>query len=399
LLKETLDGKPVAQLLEERFGTRDIKPEIIDDVHAFFCDVRAVSSGCGCALDKRRAVRLVPFERPYNTLPVMSEVALTYNCNLACRFCYAGCSCSRKRSSGQLSTEQVMRILDIIRRDADVPSVSWTGGEPLLRKDICELTRYASRELGMRVNLITNGNLLTPELADGLKEAGLKSAQVSLEGGSAEVHEALTQVKGSFDKTLRAVRLFREREVFVHTNTTLNRMNVEHTAELVDTVASLGTGRFSMNLMIPTGSAVKELAVTYAEVGDIVRSVDKYASEKGLVFMWYSPTPYCMFNPVTQNMGGKSCAACDGLLSVSPAGEVLPCSSLAKSVGNLLKTPFEKIWFGRKAEYWKQKKYAHKLCLKCDMFNVCTGACPIYWSAMGYRELKEACNGKNQTSV
>ena len=126
LASETLKGKPVAELLEERFGTRDIDPGIIDDVHSFFCDLRAVSSGCACALDKRRAVTLVPFERPYNTLPVMSEVALTYNCNLACRFCYAGCSWSKKKSSGQMSTEQVMRVLDIIRSDADVPSVSWT---------------------------------------------------------------------------------------------------------------------------------------------------------------------------------------------------------------------------------------------------------------------------------
>ncbi|MBP5273480.1 MAG: radical SAM protein [Abditibacteriota bacterium] len=396
LLSEMLEGKKLADILEKRFGTREISEDVIEDIHCFFCDLRALTSGCGCALDKRRAVELVPFERPYNTLPVMSEVALTYRCNLSCRFCYAGCSCTRRDTSPGMDTEDVKKILGIIKRDAQVPSVSWTGGEPLLRKDICELTRYASEELGMKVNLITNGTLLTPALADGLREAGLKSAQVSLEGGTREVHEALTRSEGSFEKTLRAVKLFRERDIFVHTNTTLNRMNADKTEELADLVASLGTGRFSMNLMIPAGSAVKELAVSYSEAGDIIRRTDRYASEKGLVFMWYSPTPYCLFNPVKQDMGGKSCAACDGLLSVSPDGDVLPCSSLAKSVGNLLRTPFEKIWFGRRAEYWKQKKYAHRSCRKCETFNVCAGACPIYWKAMGYKELKEVFRGKNR---
>ena len=396
LLGEMLEGKPIVRVLTERFGSEEIDPEVIEQVHSFFCDLRALVSGCDCALDKRRAVQLVPFERPYNTLPVMSEVALTYRCNLACRFCYAGCACSKKDHSPEMSFEEVRRVLDIIRKEAEVPSVSWTGGEPLLRKDIVPLTEYAAKELGMRVNLISNGNLLTPELADGLKEAGLASAQISLEGGSPEVHDALTQVKGSFERTIAAVGLLRERDIFVHTNTTLCSLNREHLEELVERVASLGTGRFSMNLIIPTGSAVRELVVRYREAGDIVRRVDAMAARKGLIFMWYSPTPYCMFNPVTQNMGGKSCAACDGLLSVSPSGDVLPCSSLPKSVGNLLREPFERVWFGKKAEYWKQKKYAHRLCKKCDMFNVCTGACPIYWSAMGYGELKEVFDGKKR---
>ena len=68
--------------------------------------------------------------------------------------------------------------------------------------------------------------MLTEDYINKLIDAGLKSAQISLEGGTAEVHDNLTQVKGSFEKTVNAVKLFLKTDVHVHTNTTLNQLNV-----------------------------------------------------------------------------------------------------------------------------------------------------------------------------
>ena len=75
-----------------------------------------------------------------------------------------------------------------------MPSVSFTGGEPTLRPELPELVRFA-KQLGMRVNLITNGTLMTEELATRLAEAGLDSAQVSLEGVTAQTHEKITKAR------------------------------------------------------------------------------------------------------------------------------------------------------------------------------------------------------------
>lgn len=377
-------------MLEARRRGLSSDPQALEDVHNFFCDIRSLVMGCLGEGSGRRATETVPFERPHNSLPVLSEITLTYRCNVSCRFCYAGCGCSKKGATGEMSTAQVKRVLDIIRHEAEVPSVSWTGGEPTLREDLVELTRHASG-LGMRVNLITNGTLISPELAGRLADAGLRSAQVSLEGPNAAVHDCLTQSPGSFDRTLAGIAELRDAGLHVHTNTTVNKINAPHLRKLVDVIKELGMERFSMNMVIPCGSAPdEEVTITYSQMAGLIEEVRLKSREAGIRFLWYSPTPYCIYNPVAANLGGKSCAACDGLLSVAPNGDVLPCSSLPRSVGNLLRQPFERVWGSRKALYWRQKRYAHGICRGCEKFDLCTGACPIYWNALGYSELKQA---------
>ncbi len=420
LLKQALEGKPIAEVLESKSQGLSRDENVLRDVHAFFCDVRALVMGCLGEGSGREAVDEIPFQRPHNTLPVLSEIALTYRCNLSCRFCYAGCRCkgnaqpgvSGTRSryehavsgtssrntghtgrGGEMTTAQVKCVLDTIRHDAQVPSVSWTGGEPTLRDDLVELTRYAAG-LGMRVNLITNGTNLDAKLVQRLKDAGLRSAQVSLEGPTAEVHEGLTQVQGSFERTLAGIALLKDADLHVHTNTTVNRLNASHLEGIIVLAKGLGLDRCSMNMVIPCGSAPDEdVTITYTQMAELIDAAKRAARREGVGFLWYSPTPYCIYNPVAGRLGGKSCAACDGLLSVAPNGDVLPCSSLPRSVGNLLKTPFEKVWGGRKARYWREKRYAHGICRKCAQFDICTGACPIYWKAMGYAELRAATCG------
>lgn len=388
LLKQTLAGRPIVDVMSSRMDDETA----VADVHDFFCDLRALMMGCLGEGSDRRAVETIPFKRPHNMLPVLSEIALTYRCNLSCRFCYAGCKCTKKPVSREMSTNDVKRVLDIIRNDAEVPSVSWTGGEPTLRPDLVELTEYATG-IGMRVNLITNGTNITTDLATSLKAAGLRSAQVSLEGPDAGVHDSLTQVTGSFERTIKGIGILKETNIHVHTNTTVNRVNAPRLAGIVALAKSLGLYRLSMNMVIPCGSAPDaEVTITYTEMADLIEDARSAARKHGIEFMWYSPTPYCIFNPIAARLGGKSCAACDGLLSVAPNGGVLPCSSLPRSVGNLLKTPFYKIWNGRKAVYWRSKRYAHGICRKCSQFELCTGACPIYWDAMGHDELKKMGN-------
>jgi radical SAM protein with 4Fe4S-binding SPASM domain len=105
--------------------------------------------------------------------------------------------------------------------------------------------------------------------------------------------------------------------------------------------------------------------------------------------MWYSPTPVCLFNPVAHGLGNKGCAACDGLLSVSPAGEVLPCSSWPEPVGSLLDEPFHAVWNTARGAWIRDKKSAPEGCDACEDFALCQGACPLYWRHFGFAELQE----------
>ncbi len=418
LLSRTLAGEPIRRVLDRVMSKEDQNEERVREVSDFFCDIRALVMGCLGEGHGRRAVEQVPFSRRGSLLPVLSEIAVTYRCNLACRFCYAGCSC-RKDSTrstltpdrspfrrargdasphrpsegravggeGQMTAEEVEVVLRRIRNEAEVPSVSFTGGEPTMRDDLPKLIRSAVR-IGLRVNLITNGTLLTDSLARQLRRSGLRSAQVSVEGPNVEVHDDLTGVPGSFDRTMHGIEALKGQGIYVHTHTTINRLNREHIEAMPALAKSLGLPRLSMNMVMPCGTAgTGETALRYSEIGPMVQSVKRTAREVGIEFMWYSPTPYCMFNPIAGGLGGKACAACDGLLSVAPNGDVLPCSSLTDPVGNLLNQSFEDVWNSERALYYRDREYVPEECRSCGHLDICSGACPMYWDAFGCEEL------------
>jgi radical SAM protein with 4Fe4S-binding SPASM domain len=293
-----------------------------------------------------------------------------------------------------MTTEEVMQVIEQIAHIGKVPSVSFTGGECTLRPDLPDFIARA-RSLGMRVNIITNG-IRCADLAyvETLVTAGLTSAQVSLEGPNSVIHDKLTQHQGSFTKTIRGIKTLRDAGLHVHTNTTICDENARHLNGIIDLAKKLGLPHISMNQIIPTGtpnlSRHERIKVSYTRIGKYVIWAKRYAERVGIDFHWYSPTPFCIFNPIAQGLGNKGCAACDGLLHVSPAGDVLPCSSFARGVGNILEQGFDQVWFSKDAQYYKKKRQAHPICRLCGHFPLCQGACILYWSAMGNHELYRA---------
>jgi radical SAM protein with 4Fe4S-binding SPASM domain len=328
------------------------------------------------------AVRKTPFGSHVRELPVLSEIALTYRCQNRCTFCYASAP-DRGLEVPEMTTDEVKQILDAIVDDAHVPSVSFTGGEPTLRPDLPELIAYA-RSRRLRTNLITNGIRCSADgYVEDLAEAGLDSAQVSLEAADAEIHDAVVGHAGAWQRTVQGLRTLKAAGIHVHTNTTINSLNRDHLLALVDFLAGMGQPYLSMNMIIRTGGAVGKMDIGYSEIGDLVLPLKERAQEHGMKFVWYSPVPLCLFNPVAHGLGSQSCSAADGLLSIAPDGSVLPCSSFEQGVGNLLHEPFETIWNRRAAKYWRSKEFLPPGCRDCDLADLCCGACPLYWDERG----------------
>ncbi len=331
------------------------------------------------------AVRQTRFGSHARELPVLSEIALTYRCQNRCQFCYAS-SPDRGREVREMTTAGVKAIIDRIYDEARCPTVSFTGGEPTLRPDVPELVAYAKGK-GMRVNLITNGlRCADATYVAALAEAGLDSAQVSLEGGSAAVHDAIVAHPGAFALSTQAVRTLRQAGIHTHTNTTICAGNRDQLEALVNYVRrDLGSEYLSMNMVIRTGTALAHprIGISYREIGPLLAQVQGWAKREGIRLVWYSPLPYCLFNPVQAGLGSKSCAAADGLLSVSPAGDVLPCSSFEQGLGNLLSHSFRDVWHGPAARYWRSKAFLPPVCSRCDIKHICCGACPLYWDERG----------------
>lgn len=390
-------GAKILQFLLEGGTTKDLLAKTgqdkSQDIELFMLAVKSYLEGNLDEFSMNPAVEKKAFSMNFSKLPVLSELALTYKCNLKCKFCYAGCNCTVNPAgtNEELSLIEFKSIIQTIWSTAKVPSISFTGGEPTLRPDmLIECVSYA-KSLGMRVNLITNGTLVNETLAQSLIKAGLDSAQVSIEGITAETHDKLVQQKGAFKKSIDAVRHFKLLGIHVHTNTTLNRLNREECLQMPEFVKNtLNLDRFSMNLVIPAGSSVinDNLTIKYSEVGPIIKEIQENSKKHQVEFMWYSPVPMCMFNTITNDLGNKGCAACDGLLSVAPNGDILPCASYDKPVGNLKKESFHAIWQNEESSYFRNKRFVHTICNDCDNLAICNGGCPLYWRNMGYHELK-----------
>ena len=331
----------------------------------------------------------IPYTFDYTKLPVLGEIAVTYRCNNRCRFCYAGCdgACGRLDSADS-PKQDIMRVIDIFKNEAKIPFFSFTGGEPLMRPDLEDLMRYACSS-GLKINLVTNGCLATPERAKSLYDAGLRTAQVSLESPVEAIHDDLCGRPGSYKQTVQGIVNLRDAGILVQTNSTSTSQNVHTLPDLPRFVKDLGCVRMSVNIFVPTKRSPQNdrLFIAYENIEPTIEAVRKAAAAVDLEFHWYSPIPLCIYNPIAHGLGNKNCAACDGLISVDPCGNVLPCSSWDEPVGNLLSDGFQNTWFSKRALAIKQKCFGHEECKSCSSFSACQGACPLYWQYAGYDEL------------
>ncbi|HET6452271.1 MAG TPA: radical SAM protein [Spirochaetia bacterium] len=389
-------GISIVRHLQEGRRAADIpgidSEERAAQVGAFISDIRSLYLGEPAA-DGRAPYQTVPYDFQYTRLPILGEIAVTYRCNNACRFCYAGCGTSgctaaprAVTGSREMSLAEICRVIRLFREEAKIPFFSFTGGEPLLRPDLEDMVRFA-RSHGLQVNLITNGTLASPDRARSLYQAGLRTAQVSLESPEAAVHDSLTARPGSWRATREGISNLQAAGISVQTNTTVCAANAAQAADMPAFLKTLGISRFAMNLYLPGQDASDGLLVPYSRAGSIVDAVQTAARAQGMVFYWYSPLPHCHYNTIARGLGNKSCAAMDGLLSVSPSADVLPCSSYPEPMGNLLTTPFSEIWFSERARHFKTKQYAPAECAGCSRFVACQAACPLYWKSVGTAEL------------
>ena len=174
----------------------------------------------------------------------------TQACDLACIHCRA---CAQpRRSQLELNTREAKRLIDDVAA-LQAPVFVLTGGDPLKRPDIFELVEYASTN-GVRISLTPSATpLLTCEAIARLKSCGLARLAISLDGPTAEIHDAFRRVPGSYDWTLRAVRWARELGLPAQINTTITRHNLQHLDALIALLAQLDIVLWSVFFLVPTG--------------------------------------------------------------------------------------------------------------------------------------------------
>lgn len=319
----------------------------------------------------------------------------TRQCNARCYHCYQPTSTVEGGPRGpdetQLGAEGFLRFLETAL-PLGARGIKITGGEPLLRSDFRAIAGGA-RGMGLAVSVETNAFLLDEGMADFL--AGMEiEVSVSLDGGSAEVHDRLRGLPGSFDRVTRALRMMVERGASPTTIMAISRRNLADVENVLATAASLGVRRVKFNPVNSLGTARRlQRSNVLLEVEEIM---DLYARRRELeerhgVFLFLEGPP--SFATVHEAVTGHN-AVCPftriiGILadgSVSYCGVGNSCPELV--FGNVTDDGFDTGRFWRTAEPLVEARtiVAGRLdgvCALCVLAPYCRGSC----RALAYGEL------------
>lgn len=287
-----------------------------------------------------------------------------WNCNQKCLHCYA--ANQQYAEVEELDTEEWKDIIDICKENC-IPQLTFTGGEPTLRKDLVELVEYADWFV---TRLNTNGVLLTKELCKKLYKASLDSVQVTLYSNDPDVHNKLVGAN-NFDKTVKGIKNAIDAGLNVSINTPLCSLNKDYKSTL-KFAKELGIIYASASGLIVTGNATKKESITTQltekEITKIIEEACRYANRNGMEISFTSPGWIKEEKLRKLKLDIPSCGACLSNMAVAPNGDVMPCQSWLgekASLGNILDVSWKKIWKSKKCK--KIRKNSSKISLICPL--------------------------------
>lgn len=181
------------------------------------------------------------------------DVKTGFKCNNRCRFCVQG---NKRDLFGNKSTEEVKETLTSARKDAE--SIVFTGGEVTIRPDFLELVAYAKSLDFKVIQIQTNGRMLAyKEFARQTVEAGANEFSPALHGHTPELHDYLTEAKGAFKQTVRAIKNLMELGQTVITNTVVTRSNYRHLVEIAKILLGLRVQQYQFAFVHPVGTVAE----------------------------------------------------------------------------------------------------------------------------------------------
>ena len=286
-----------------------------------------------------------------------------WHCNQKCLHCYAA---DQKLSEvPELPTEEWKKIIAACRK-ARIPQLTFTGGEPTLRRDLCELIKEA-RWFVTRLN--TNGVLLSPELCRNLKEAELDSVQVTFYSEKETVHNGLVGAD-NYKKTVNGIKNAIAAGLNLSVNTPLCTKNSEYK----DTLAflhGLGVTYVTCSGLIVTGNARKaeseQTQLSEEELYQILQDAAAYCYANGMEIAFTSPGWISEERLLEIGLSVPSCGACLSNMAITPDGRVVPCQSWleGETLGDMRTEKFERIW--KRAACRKHRAYAAKNTKNCPL--------------------------------
>ncbi len=318
----------------------------------------------------------------------------TRRCNLRCVHCYA--HARDQAEAGELTTEQGKTLLDDLAAFG-VPVVLFSGGEPLVRKDLPELAAYAVTK-GMRAVISTNGTLITAPMARTLKEIGLSYVGISLDGMEA-VNDRFRGVPGAFRSALDGIRNCQAAGIKVGLRFTINRFNVQEIPRIFELIEKMDIPRVCFYHLVYAGRgselvkqdlSAEETRKTVDLIIDETRrlhdqgkpkevlTVDNHADGPYLYLRMLREDPerarevmaLLKWNEGNNSGRGIGCVSWDGQVHADQFWRHY-------SFGNVTQRPFSEIWMDTSDPLMKalkeKKNHVKGRCAQCRWLDICAG--------------------------
>ena len=255
---------------------------------------------------------------------------LTHRCNLKCTHCYV----VKLGDSGfsapgpELTTEECKDIIDQLAEE-NVLNIAFTGGEILTHPDFFEIAGYARRNQ-FAIRLLTNGTLITPQVADEIAAIYPVSVEMSVYGARAETHDGITLVPDSFQRVMGAFRLLRERSIRTYVKTPLMRGNIGEFNQIRTLAEELG--------------AMFRYDITITPRDDGSRSPLRHRLSDEDLLNLFRQELTAEWKPREFKDDDHVCMSGLNLICIDPYGEVYPCVQVKTSAGNLREQSLREIW-------------------------------------------------------
>lgn len=290
---------------------------------------------------------------------------LTYECNLNCRHCYV----VRGNDGTELSTEETMDIIDQLA-EMNTFFLAFTGGEIFTREDLLEIARYAKKK-GFLLTFMTNGTLITPEKIEEIKKLKPVKFEISLYGATAKTHDFITRVKGSFERTVDAIKGLAEQGIEVTIKTLLMNLNIREYKEMEALAEELGAQpRMNLGLAPRRDGSLEPLKYDLS-----FEEMEQYLPEENDEVL----LSYLLERREKDPVHKFSCKAGKAGCSISPSGIVYPCVMMPIAVGDLREKSLKEIWHTEPSEELKRLRNLTYVdlptCSKCELAQYCI-RCP-----------------------
>lgn len=315
-------------------------------------------------------------QRP-EKISLMFEVS--EGCNQKCLFCYNSWKSPEASPKKQLSPSSTTRLLEKVVDETGCGQVTLSGGEPMLRRDIYDLVRLLKKK-GVKVVLISNGLLLTPDAIDRCLDCGVDAFQISLLGDSAAFHDHLTGVK-SIATVVETILNIRRRGGTVYTFFVGLSENIRRFREVLELNLLLDVKNVAFGRFTPGGSGLagwERMMPAPGAVDEALEAAEEIAARYPLSVTVSTPVPPCL-NDVSRFRHVRFCycgaARQDhSVFGIDPEGNLKMCSHSPVALGNLLEHTFDELL--QHPFLGELERALPEFCRDCPDAVTCRGGCP-----------------------